>query len=298
MSMPSAAHIFEPGVDALSSAFLDKLVREHIERAMEDLDMNSPPPSAPSSGDLLNDMGDYFSRTAMMWAYLTENLLKGPHLEQAMLKAHERSRADSGMSDLSEVARIDMDIARLHKIRDLSLEFSRKVQSAWRPQTPMMSSPPGMHTTSISPFCDAKLSSVSNKSMSVSSDGDSRALKVRKLLPDGHAQLQLDIGHRSDESDDSDDELFPEIDMEALRQRGKGNYSCPKTYQCKKGGVDKEGNLVIFDRNSSFAQHCNKHRKPWRCDIPGCPNPPKKRRFARRDGLERHKTTVKHFVVT
>lgn len=89
--------------------------------------------------------------------------------------------------------------------------------------------------------------------MSVSSDGDSRALKVRKLLPDGHAQLQLDIGQRSDESDDSDDELFPEIDMEALRQRGKGNYTCPKSYQCKKGGVDKEGNLVVFDRNSSFA---------------------------------------------
>ena len=200
----------------------------------------------------------------------------------------------------------------------------------------MMSSTPGMHTTSISPFCDARLSSVSNKSMSVSSDGDPRAQKARKLLPDGHAQLQLEIAQRSDESDDSDDELFPEIDMEALRQRGKGNYSCPKSYQCKKGGVDKEGNLVIFDRNSSFAyvvtadpiqrkhlrdavwrpcprqrhaiclrlltkqnrQHCNKHRKPWRCDIPGCPNPPKKRRFARRDGLERHKTTVKHYVVT
>lgn len=117
----------------------------------------------------------------------------------------------------------------------------------------MVGSPPGMHTASISPFCDARLPSVSNKSMSVSSDGEARSQKVRKLLPDGHAQLQLEIAQRSDESDDSDDELFPEIDMEALRQRGKGNYSCPKSYQCKKGGVDKEGNLVVFDRNSSFA---------------------------------------------
>lgn len=115
--MPSAAHIFEVGVGALPSAFLDKLVREHIERAMEDLDLNSPPPPAPSSSDLLlNDMGHYFSRTAMMWAYLTENLLKGPHLEQALLKAHDRSRTDSGMSDLSEVARIDVDIARLQYV--------------------------------------------------------------------------------------------------------------------------------------------------------------------------------------
>lgn len=77
--------------------------------------MHSPPPSSPSSGNLLNDMGDNFSLTALMWAYLTENLLKR-HLEQVMLKAHERSRAESGMSDLSEVARIDVDIARLQYV--------------------------------------------------------------------------------------------------------------------------------------------------------------------------------------
>ncbi|PHH84205.1 hypothetical protein CDD83_2323 [Cordyceps sp. RAO-2017] len=293
--MPPAAHIFEPGLDA--PALLQDLIREHLERASHDLDRTKPPPS-PASGDfLLNEMGDYFCRTAMTWAYLTESLLKGPHLEQATYRAHERSRTDSGMSDLSEVTRIDIDITRLRKIRDMAFDFSQQIQTTWRPQTPMMSSPPGMQT-SISPFCDARLSSVSNKSMSVSSDGDQRSFKARKLLPDSHVQLHTDVGHRSDESDDTDDELFLEIDMEALRQRGKGSYSCPKGFHCKKGGVDKEGNLVIFDRNSSFAQHCNKHRKPWRCDIPGCPNPPKKRRFARRDGLERHKTTVKHYVVT
>lgn len=117
----------------------------------------------------------------------------------------------------------------------------------------MMSSPPGIQATSISPFCDARLSIVSSKSMSVSSDGGERSFKARKLLPDSHVQLHADIGHRSDDSDDSDDEMFLDIDMEALRQRGKGTYSCPKAFQCKKGGIDKEGNLVIFDRNSSFA---------------------------------------------
>ncbi|KAM4062881.1 hypothetical protein HRG_007700 [Hirsutella rhossiliensis] len=295
--MPRAAHVFEPGLGASQSPLLESLIREHLERATHDLDMNTPPPSTLGSEDLLlNDMGDYLCRTATLWAYLTDRLLKGPHLEQAAFRAHERSRTGTGMSDLTEVARVDIDITRLRKIRDMTLEFSHKVQSTWRPR--MINSPPGMQATSISPFCDAKLSIVSNKSMSVSSDGGERSLKARKLLPDSHVQLHPDVGHRSDESDESDDEMFLDIDMEALRQRGKGTYSCPKAYQCKKGGVDKEGNLVIFDRNSSFAQHCNKHRKPWRCDIPGCPNPPKKRRFARRDGLERHKATVKHYVVT
>ncbi|KAL7938628.1 hypothetical protein V8C35DRAFT_83212 [Trichoderma chlorosporum] len=102
-----------------------------------------------------------------------------------------------------------------------------------------------------------------------------------------------------DESDDySDENEFAGINMKALKQRGKGKYYCPRGHYCDKGGVDKHGNLILFDRNSSFAQHCNKHRKPWRCDVPGCPNPPKKRRFARRDGLERHKATVKHYFMT
>ncbi|KJZ78616.1 hypothetical protein HIM_02007 [Hirsutella minnesotensis 3608] len=252
--MPPIAHVFEPGLDALSSPLLEKLIREHLERASHDLDATTPPPSAGSSGDfLLNDMGDYFCRTAVLWAYLTDQLLKGPHLEQAAYHAHERSRTDTGMSDLSEVARLDMDITRLRKIRDMTVEFSHKIQSTWRPRPQVMRSPPGIQAPPISPFCDARLSTVSNKSMSVSSDGDPRSFKTRKLLPDGHIQMQTDMGHRSDESDESDDDMFLEIDMEALRQRGKGTYSCPKAYQCKKGGVDKEGNLVVFDRNSSFA---------------------------------------------
>ena len=137
------------------------------------------------------------------------------------------------------------------KIRDLSIEFSNQVQATWRPQTPM-SSPPSVHAASISPFLDTKMS-LAGKSLSVSSEGESRALKARKLLPDSHAKSQTDLGNKSDESDESDDELFLDIDMDALRQRGKGNYSCPKGTRCKKGGVDKDGNLVVFDRNSSFA---------------------------------------------
>lgn len=41
--------------------------------------------------------------------------------------------------------------------------------------------------------------------------------------------------------------------MEALKQRGKGSYYCPMGHRCDKGGVDKDGKLVVFDRNSSFA---------------------------------------------
>lgn len=133
------------------------------------------------------------------------------------------------------------------------------------------------------------------------------------------SQMDMDPAQSPLEDNDSesedDEELFKGIDMESLKQRGKGNYTCPKGLRCEKGGVEN-GQLVLFDRNSAFLlvnvalhlwasltnlssrQHLNKHRRPWVCELPGCPNPLKKRKFARRDGLERHKATVKHFMVT
>lgn len=180
------------------------------------------------------------------------------------------------------------------------MKFSQEVQAAWRPESTTMNKHSVMQT-SISPFCEGKKSTTS-EATSFASDSDPLHFASRKLLPNKgqmshHPDVNGDMSGSESSSDDND-EQFQAIDMDALRQRGKGVYFCPKGLKCDKGGVDKDGNLVVFDRNSSFAQHCNKHRKPWRCDVPGCPNPPKKRRFARRDGLERHKTTVKHYMVT
>jgi hypothetical protein len=56
-----------------------------------------------------------------------------------------------------------------------------------------------------------------------------------------------------DSDDYSDDGLFAGINLKALKQRGKGKYYCPRGHRCDKGGVDKNGNLILFDRNSSFA---------------------------------------------
>lgn len=130
--MPPVACLFEPGVTASQSYSLEKLIREHVDQAVRDLNAKrlattstaaasaatattatTVPSVVPHPGDLLSEMGDYLSWTAMLWAYLTENLLKSSGLEQAMVRAHERSRAQSAMSDLSEVARIDVEIARL-----------------------------------------------------------------------------------------------------------------------------------------------------------------------------------------
>lgn len=73
--------------------------------------------------------------------------------------------------------------------------------------------------------------------------------------------------------------------------RGSGHHTCPQGLSCTKGGVNAEGALVVFERNSAFRAHLEKHEKTYRCDIPGCTNT---KGFARIDQLRRHKETVRH----
>ncbi|KID67655.1 hypothetical protein MAN_04413, partial [Metarhizium hybridum] len=273
MSIPSTSQLFEAGLrnSPSQSGFLDSLVKQQLEIASRDMEMNTPPPLSSDSEDLVSDLGEYFTRTAAIWAQLTQRLIKGPHIIQASFRAHERSRAESRMSDLAELAKIDMGLSKLRprftfqltilgsradrQIGDLSDRFSREVQEVWWPHVSMMNGgDQEVLQTSISPFCDNKISSIS-ESVSLAHGPDSAHFTSRKLLPDksqlSHAGISGDGSGSEDSSDD--DEQFQSIDMEALRQRGKGVYFCPKGMKCDKGGVDKDGNLVVFDRNSSFA---------------------------------------------
>ena len=76
-----------------------------------------------------------------------------------------------------------------------------------------------------------------------------------------------------------------------LTSRGSGHHTCPQGLSCTKGGINAEGALVVFERNSAFRAHLEKHEKTYRCDIPGCTN---MKGFARIDQLRRHKETVRH----
>lgn len=243
---------------------------------------------------LIEDLGEYLTRTSLLWARFTENLVKGPHMEELARRLHMQSRTETGMSDMSAISLEDSGFTRLRKIRDATQQFSRDVQAIWA-ETPVKVESPALPSL-MSSLTDTKSLCIS-RPVSMSGDGDIKLFRPRKGLPEAD-QLD-DASPRDDVSgsgdpNESDDEEFLQIDMDTLRQRGKGNYICPKGARCDKGGVDRHGNLKVFDRNSSFVQHCNKHRKPWRCDLPGCPNDVGKRRFARRDGLLRHQKSVKH----
>lgn len=87
-----------------------------------------------------------------------------------------------------------------------------------------------------------------------------------------------------DSDEYSDDGLFAGINLKALKQRGKGKYYCPRGHRCDKGGVDKNGNLILFDRNSSFAYVASLTICPLSCSFIPIFNPGRCGKEVHQDG--------------
>ncbi|KAF9876279.1 hypothetical protein CkaCkLH20_06222 [Colletotrichum karsti] len=117
----------------------------------------------------------------------------------------------------------------------------------------------------------------------------------------GNGNHSNDESQDDDSNDDDDDYMMTspndeskdtrEWSYEALKHRGKGRYICPEWRTCTKGGNNGHGSPKIFKRNCMFRQHLQKHDKPHKCLLGGCPN---KEGFARKDQLLRHQLNVKH----
>ncbi|KAM3549845.1 hypothetical protein MY1884_001276 [Beauveria asiatica] len=287
-AMPRQARVFESSLHSTTrntrhTAF-DNLIRDTLIQIAQDYNsMGADSPSSPPAGPLLSqesatilrELGDYFTH-------------------QIAFDIHNRSAEVTNLTDMSTISAVDVEIGRLRQIRDLTAQFSQDVQAIWRPDSGILDNFSSSQCSRGGQLPIANMLSAASSQEAQFMGHGHPANENLNTLTGGMAE-QMDLGNDSDsDSDSGDEELFAAIDMESLKQRGKGSYTCPKGTKCDKGGVDKDGNVIIFDRNSSFAQHCNKHRKPWVCDLANCPNTPKKRRFARRDGLERHKQTVKH----
>ena len=118
MPFPSSCHLFETGLRNTSQpSYLDTLIRQQLELVSRGLYMNAPQHvSAGGPFDVVSEIGEYLTRTSILWAQLTEHLIKGPHINQASYRAHERSQQQSHMSNLAEVAKIDVDIGRLRYV--------------------------------------------------------------------------------------------------------------------------------------------------------------------------------------
>ncbi|EHK23746.1 uncharacterized protein TRIVIDRAFT_147872 [Trichoderma virens Gv29-8] len=267
---PPSTHVFTFGLNAThATEALENLILEHLEQAARKVRLNvgdlfsAPCPAEPQDvAALVTEMGDYLARTALIWSALIQSLIQGPHIDQVTLQILEKSRVDTGVADITASVSMDVTLSRLRKMRDLAEQYSRDVQAVWRVggrRSSLASYAPRMSFSSHD-GPPSVTSSATSLDMLDAPDTLSRAAKRRKQLPDASAVPPSDetaIGANpgeQDESDDySDENEFAGINMKALKQRGKGKYYCPRGHQCDKGGVDKHGNLILFDRNSSFA---------------------------------------------
>jgi hypothetical protein len=207
--------------------------------------------------EVLTDMGDWLSRNALLLSNMTETFIQSDEVSRLNRSMHERCRDRTTMADIKEIATQDAKFTRLRKIRDLTAQFSREVQAVWHPEAPVSEA-------LLSPG-QSQLAMPLASSRSLFHSGSDLDLKPFRGLHDDSSGDQPDEASPksestgSDDSDsDDDDEQFQQIDMNALRQRGRGSYYCPKGIRCEKGGVDDDGNLKRFDRNSSFIQHARR----------------------------------------
>jgi hypothetical protein len=51
---------------------------------------------------------------------------------------------------------------------------------------------------------------------------------------------------------DTEERVTEVPSIEQLKVRGKGHYTCPHGTACDKGGVQPDGELTVYERNSAF----------------------------------------------
>ena len=126
MSMHSMAQLFESGLVDSPTTVIDALVRHSIEVSArqvkvepEAIPMMSPTSSLAdtsppdNSHPLIREMSRFLTRTAVVWAQLTDGLSKGPHIDHVIQEVHQQAQHDSSLADLGTISAVDVDITRL-----------------------------------------------------------------------------------------------------------------------------------------------------------------------------------------
>lgn len=121
-----ATHLFTFGLPTSPITLsLENLILKYLEQASQSVQVATDASSSSSwpcsaspldAAALLTEMGDYLTRTAMIWASLIENLIKGPHIDHVTLQILEHSRAKTRVADLSAATSLDVTLGRLRYV--------------------------------------------------------------------------------------------------------------------------------------------------------------------------------------
>lgn len=118
MTSPSARRISESDMkDSTPNYFdsLDNLIRSRLEsvfqNAIKATEANKSPTTQITT--TVNDIGELLVSGAEVWVQLTEELIQSPEMHQAILDAHEDSKSETRLADLSGILLMDINVARL-----------------------------------------------------------------------------------------------------------------------------------------------------------------------------------------
>ncbi|KAH6688268.1 hypothetical protein F5X68DRAFT_78628 [Plectosphaerella plurivora] len=286
----SISALLSPDTDAPD--VIRAVVQQHFDKALESM----PPRNDMTDPGLIVQFGETILHLQAMVESIAKELANSGYHGQNADRALDLGFRDGGnmgtLADMSAQFKTHTALseitASLHESMRVSRAALDAVTRAKRPLPP--SDPRFSPRSSIS-------ASVRTESFSGSRPGNRSV--ISDMSPPGALMYSANPSPESMDSPASpvykmeppfyDTEM--DIDMKSLANRGKSSYVCKYGKSCTKGGVDRNGNMIEFVRHCMIRQHIDKHEKPYRCTIEGCPN---KEGFARRDQLERHTKNVKH----
>ncbi|EFR05453.1 hypothetical protein MGYG_09195 [Nannizzia gypsea CBS 118893] len=243
--------------------------------------------SVHASSCRLVEIGEFLVDLTTLTSKIASALVEAEDIK-TYIEAHIQQ-----LNKMHHLSDMDMVTYMSEKERDLNLlatkleEMANETSMVWKrspnPPYPMGDLPQATSTVLVS-------RRTNNNSASVSQ------IKPNSAMGPDFASESPAASWSSSTNNAAEETGFP-MSMEAfqsiypnLNRRGVGNWVCPYGEKCTKGGV-RDGEVVIFGRNSSFKAHLQKHEKAFKCTIPGCKNTAG---FARIDQLRRHKIEVHH----
>ncbi|KAB8336716.1 hypothetical protein FH972_021025 [Carpinus fangiana] len=216
----------------------DTRLRGVVARELENLD--STLPFSPDSQCLLIRSGEFVVHAASLLAAIASNLASGRHVAgytESILQEMDEANDFSDMTSLDQMHAKHVYLKSLAATLD---EAARTVRHTWEHRLQYVSTPTLHGGTEFF-------------SQWAHQPGQSNVPPHSALLPQGSHDPSLNLGTPETFGSGSPciSETVHEL-LDTLTARGTGTYHCPYNAGCLKGGVDDQGSLVLFVRNSAF----------------------------------------------
>ncbi|KAK3342136.1 hypothetical protein B0T25DRAFT_359878 [Lasiosphaeria hispida] len=275
----------------------DKFIGMRIEQAASAME------PWPHSDCFLHDTCEFLTRATNLLAQIANDIAHGREIDDYVERRIQIMDESDGFSD------IDATLVELDRKHSFVKSIARKLDqissgstTEWQQIDPKGTPKPSTNAAEEPSIFDDLVTGVTPLSI----DPLSLSPPDQLELPLAGSAPFISLVAAPDPLDETDDEEQLEGNgpgqtqeaitglIDSLSARGKGRHTCPYGSGCKKGGLEADGSIRLFERNSAFKTHLQKHLRMHLCNLPGCKNT---KGFVRIDQLTRHQQTVPHGVV-